>query len=236
MYFSLFSYIIEICTPKWTNLILKHILVRVIAIQMRQLIRSVAMLRSYSLVALPERLVEALVAISCSHSRTHALVPCSSSTAHARSSSFQYIDNVLEAAVRLSPTQIIAVLLNCHDTAQLHVQWVVIVVIPELWIITMCSLSNSLVSHHSMYLPDSWCALTRTKHLPWVIFVFTYQAPPCSKWPLCAPTISHAYSLNIGIHLSWASVMHLQLKHQKLSVDSCTEEVLELKIFLITLF
>ena len=208
MYFSLFSYIIEICTPKWTNLILKHILVRVIAIQMRQLIRSVAMLRSYSLVALPERLVEALVAISCSHSRTHALVPCPSSTAHARSSSFQYIDNVLEAAVRLSPTQIIAVLLNCHDTAQLHVQWVVIVVIPELWIITMCSLSNSLVSHHSMYLPDSWCALTRTKHLPWVIFVFTHQAPRA---------VSDHF-----VHLQYPMHTHLTLVYTYPGQASCT--------------
>ena len=62
--------------------------------------------------------VDRLVAISCSHTR--ALVPRRSSTAHARLSSFQYTDNVLEAAVRLLPTQIIAVLLNYCDTAQLY--------------------------------------------------------------------------------------------------------------------
>ena len=42
-----------------------------------------------------------LVAISCSHSRAHTLVPRPSSTAHARLSSSQYIDNVLETVVGL---------------------------------------------------------------------------------------------------------------------------------------
>ena len=208
MYFSLFSYIIEICTPKWTNLILKHILVRVIAIQMRQLIRSVAMLRSYSLVALPERLVEALVAISCSYWHTHALVACPSSTAHARSSSFQYIDNVLEAAVRLSPTQIIAVLLNCHDTAQLHVQWVVIVVIPELWIITMCSLSKSLVSHHSMYLPDSWCPIL--------------EQNICHEWSLFSLTKHPRAVSDHFVHLQYPMHTHLTLVYTYPGQASCT--------------
>ena len=64
--------------------------------------------------------VDRLVAISCSHSRTRALVPRPSSTAHARLLCFQYTDNVIEAAVRLSPTQIIAELLNYRDTAQLY--------------------------------------------------------------------------------------------------------------------
>jgi len=64
--------------------------------------------------------LDGLVAISCSHSRTCALVPRPSSTAHARLSTFQCTDNRLEAAVRLSPTQIITVLLNYRDTTQLY--------------------------------------------------------------------------------------------------------------------
>ena len=116
-----------------------------------QMTQQIAMLRSYSLVALsdlpalvlgccfhqllgrntakrhfsrsftrPKLSVDGLVAISCSHSRTRALVPRPSSTVHARLSCFQYTDNVIEATVRLSPTQIIAVLLNYRDTAQLY--------------------------------------------------------------------------------------------------------------------
>ena len=58
-----------------------------------------------------------------SPSRTRALVPDPSSSAHARLSSF-HTDNVLEAAVRLSAMQIIAVLLNYRDTAQLYTELV----------------------------------------------------------------------------------------------------------------
>ena len=47
-------------------------------------------------------------------------MPHPSNTAHARLSSFQYTDNVPEAVVQLSPMQIIAVLLNYRDTAQLY--------------------------------------------------------------------------------------------------------------------
>ena len=46
--------------------------------------------------------------------------PCPCSTAHAQLSRFQYTDNRLEARVRLSPTQIISVLLNYRDTTQLY--------------------------------------------------------------------------------------------------------------------
>ena len=66
-----------------------------------------------------------LVAISCSHSRAHTLVPRPSSTAHARLSSSQYIDNVLETVVGLSPMHIIIELLWYWPTLILsdHENW-----------------------------------------------------------------------------------------------------------------
>ena len=53
-----------------------------------------------------------LDAISCSHSHPRALVPRPSSTAYAQLLSFQYTHNVLDAAVWLSPTQIIAIIIE----------------------------------------------------------------------------------------------------------------------------
>ena len=56
-----------------------------------------------------------LVAISCSHSRAHALVPPPSSIAHARLSSSQYTDNVLETTLGLSPIKLWHIRCSCFS-------------------------------------------------------------------------------------------------------------------------
>jgi len=127
--------------------------------------------------------------------------PCPCSTAHARLSRFQYTDNRLEARVRLSPTQIISVLLNYRDTTQLyspvplHLRYSFFLLSP--------STHRTICSYSLVSCPPP----------PTVLFVLTLWSPVplhlwCS-WFSYPPTLTVTSILFFFFHYLWQSFIHI---------------------------